>query len=344
MTPSSPRTPRKTPTPAFPVDPSQHPPYQSQGVPPPAPGPPRRPPSRWRSRCRGDRGRGTRGQRLRGVRRGWGCRKERGRRPPRPPSSLGTAVMSPGHPQRSPSPAEGVPLPWGVWGGGGRMETPFLGSPLSPGPPPPLYPLPDPPPPLSPTPPRTSFPGTPHCWDPPLTLPPRSHPLHIPPHWFTPLRPDPSQHRRSPIRRPRSEQGVKRTPPAQLHPKAARPHSPPADPPGGAHPAPAPDCGSRSQCSTAGGGSERCWGLPPPPPPPGCPAHWGAYRTRSSGCALWERNTMGEVGGTLMVAPPPKNLTPPPSDSPQPNWGSAPTWRLRRLPRGGHSGGGGYRW
>lgn len=180
MTPSSPRTPRKTPTPAFPVDPSQHPPYQSQGVPPPAPGPPRRPPSRWRSRCRGDRGRGTRGQRLRGVRRGWGCRKERGRRPPRPPSSLGTAVMSPGHPQRSPSPAEGVPLPWGVWGGG-RMETPFLGSPLSPGPPPPWYPLPEPPPPFPLHPPGPLSPGPPIAGTPPLPSPPVPTPSTFPP-------------------------------------------------------------------------------------------------------------------------------------------------------------------
>ena len=49
----------------------------------------------------------------------------------------------------------------------------------------------------------------------------------------------------------------------------------------------------------------------------------------------------GGDGGDTDGGPPSQKSDPPPSDSPQPNWGSAPTWRLRRLPRGGHSGGGG---
>lgn len=230
MTPSSPRTPRKTPTPAFPVDPSQHPPYQSQGVPPPAPGPPRRPPSRWRSRCRGDRGRGTRGQRLRGVRRGWGCRKERGRRPPRPPSSLGTAVMSPGHPQRSPSPAEGVPLPWGVCGGGAGWRPPSWDPPFPQDPPLLGTHCLNPPPPFPYTP-QDLFPrdppllGPPPYPPPPFPPPPHSPPLvHPPPPRSVPAPPQPH---------PKAEVGAgsEANPPRTAAPKGCSAPQPPRGPP-----------------------------------------------------------------------------------------------------------------
>lgn len=91
--------PRVPSPPGLPLDPNQPPSapqYQGCGRAPPAPG---LSPSRWRCGCRGGRGRGRRGRHRRGVPQDWGCKWERGRRPPRPPSSLGTPTLSPGHPR-----------------------------------------------------------------------------------------------------------------------------------------------------------------------------------------------------------------------------------------------------